>query len=129
MEVRLCVKAGTDISQIEAKYGEMSEPFPRIGEDENLVDYYLGCDGEEDEDGVDWLRYDEAVAFCGFCHGAIPDSIPWIMGNGDWAQSMICVRDFSNYAMAPEDVAERLRVSEIYWEARRKGEAVEECAA
>ena len=121
MEVGLCVKLYTDISQIEAQYGELSEPHLR-NDSEELVDYYFGDEEEEAEDG-EWLTYDEAVGFCGFCDGAIPDSIPWIMGNGEWAQSLIGRRDFSGYAMTIDEKAERLRVSEIYWDYRRKGEA------
>lgn len=124
MEVRLCVKLYTDISQIEAQFGELSEPHLR-NDSEELVDYYLGDEKEESEDGEngEWLTYDEAVGFCGFCDGAIPDSIPWIIGNGEWAQSLIGRRDFSSYAMTIDEKAEWVRVSEIYWEYRRKGEA------
>lgn len=118
MEVRLCVKNKTDISLVEAKFGKLSEAFLRNDEDD-LVDYYLG---DEDEDDSEWLTYEDAARFCGFCHGAIPESVPWIMDNGDWAQSLIGVCDFSRYAMAPEDKAERLKISEIYWEGRRIGE-------
>lgn len=117
MEVRICVKLYTDISQIEAQYGELSEPH--LGNDE--VGYYLG---HEDGDGDDeWLTYDDAVGFCGFCDGAIPDSTSCIMGNGEWAQSLIGRKDFSSCAMTIEDKSERLRVSEIYWDYHRKGEA------
>ena len=35
MEVRLCAKEGTDISVIEQVFGEMSEAFPRPGENED----------------------------------------------------------------------------------------------
>lgn len=126
MEVGLCVELYTDISRIEAQYGELSEPHSR-NDSKNLIDYYLGNEKEDDDEdegeGGEWLTYDEAVGFCGFCHGAIPDSIPWIIGNGEWAQSMIGRRDFSGSAMTIDDIAERLRVSEIYWDYRRKGEA------
>ena len=120
-QVRLTVKEGADVSAIEMEYGEMSGPYPRHDED-NLVDYYLG-DEDEDDDGIEWLKYDDAVAFCGFCDGAIPDSIPWIVENGDWAQGLIGCRDFSRYAMSEEEKVERLRVSGIYWDARRRGES------
>lgn len=120
MEVRLCVKSGTDVSLVEAEFGELSGPYP-WDDEEGLVDYYLGNEDEEDEESSEWLTHDDAVRFCGFCDGAIPESIPWIMGNGDWAQNLIGCRDFSRYAMAPEDKVERLRVSEIYWEGRNSG--------
>ena len=122
MEVRLCVKLYTDISQIEAQYGELSEPHLR-NDSEGSVDYYLGYEEADDDDSGEWLTYDEAVGFCGFCDGAIPDSIPWIMGNGEWAQSLIGRRDFSGYAMSIDEKTEWSRVSEIYWNYRRKGEA------
>ena len=123
MQVRLCVKLYTDISLVEAQYGELSEPHLRNNEDdEDLADYYFGYEEEDPEDG-EWLTHDEAVGFCGFCDGAIPDSTPWIMGNGEWAQSIIGRRDFSTYAMSIDDKAERLRVSEIYWDYRQKGKA------
>jgi hypothetical protein len=117
-QVRLTVKEGADVSAIEMEYGEMSGPYPRHDED-NLVDYYLG-DEDEDDDGIEWLKYDDAVSFCGFCDGVIPDSIPWIMGNGGWAQGMISRKDFSGFAMTPADKAECVRVSNIYWDARRR---------
>ena len=126
MEVRLCVKMYTDISLIEAEYGGLGEPYSR-NDEENLVDYYLGCDDEdddEDDDEGEWLTYDQTVGFCGFCDGAIPDSIPWIMGNGEWAQSMIARRDFSSCAMTINDKSERLRISEVYWDYRSKGAAL-----
>ena len=119
MEVRLCVKSETDVSLVEAEFGELSEPYSR-NDEEDSVDYYLGAE-EEDEEGVEWLTHDDAVRFCGFCDGAILESMPWIMGNGDWAQNLIGCRDFSGYAMAPADKVERLRVSEIYWEGRHSG--------
>ena len=120
MEVRLCVKLYTDISQIEDQFGELSEPHLR-NDGEDFVDYYLG-DDYEDADEDKWLTYDESIGFCGFCDGAIPDSIPWIMGNGEWAQSLIGCKDFSSYAMSIDEKAERLRVSEVYWDYHRRGE-------
>ena len=58
----------------------MSEAFSRPGENEdNLVDHYLGDDeDDEDDEGntFKWLEYDEAIAFCGFCYGAMPESTP-----------------------------------------------------
>jgi hypothetical protein len=120
MEVRLCVKEGTDIGLIEQVFGEMSEAFSRPGENEdNLVDHYLG-----DDEDFGWLEYDEAIAFCGFCYGAIPESTPWIGSNDDWAQGMISQTNFDRYAMSEEQKTERLRISSIYWGAQKEGEAV-----
>ena len=119
MEVRICVRLYTDISLIEAQYGELSEPHLR-NDGEDSVDYYLG--DEEGDDDHKWLTHDDAVRFCGFCDGAIPESSPWIMGNGEWAQSLIGLRDFSSYAMTIDEKTERLRISKIYWDYRRKGE-------
>lgn len=121
MEVRLCVKMGTDISLIESEFGEMGEAFPRNDEDDS-VDYYLGDYEDEDEDGVEWL-YDDCVKFCGYCCGAIPDSMPWIMGNGEWAQGLIGCMDFSSYAMTEEEKLARIKISEVYREWRLKGQA------
>ena len=123
MEVRLCVKRDTDISQIEDEFGELSEPQARNDDDEDLVDYYLGDDYENDDDDSKWITYDEAIGFCGFCDGAIPDSTPWIMGNGEWAQSLIGCKDFSRFSWTIEEKTERLRISEVYWDYHRKGEA------
>ena len=125
MEVRLCVKEGTDISVIEQVFGEMSEAFPRPGENEdNLVDHYLGDDEDDEGNTFKWLEYDEAISFCGFCYGAMPESTPWITGNGDWAQGMISQTNFDRYAMSEEQKTERLRISSIYWGAQKEGEAV-----
>jgi hypothetical protein len=124
MEVRLCVKEGTDISVIEQVFGEMSEASPRVCDE---IDYYLGGDeDDEDDEGntFEWLEHDEAIAFCGFCCGAIPESTPWIASNGNWQQGMISQKNFDRYAMSEEDKAERLRISSIYWGAQKEGEAV-----
>ena len=114
MECTLVVPHGTDISII-------GQEYPDIRNDEMHEEgdrYFIGKpDDDPDEDCGEWLTYDEAIKFCGFCEGAVPCADAVIDGNGEWAMSMLCRTDFSGYAGTVNDIAELKRRSDIWHEA------------
>ncbi len=118
MEVQLLVPKGTDISRIQDYYPDIWE---EEGYDDEFQSYWCGNSMQyTDDDDAEWLTYDEAVAFCGFCEELIKNAKAWIEGNGPWAQGMISRRDFSDFATTDEAKAEWKKTSDIYWAAHEK---------
>lgn len=126
MLVTLTVPSGTDVAVILDEYPDLIFDFD-FGEDDGS-DYFIGED-ETQEEGGEWLTLDEAIAFCGFAEGAIPEASTLISGNGGWAQGLLSQRDFSGYNWEPEYIAERQRNSAIWWEAYERGKAAREKAS
>lgn len=122
MEVDLYVPIGTDLTVIRSQYPDLCEDESPHESDE-FLQCWIGSADEDCEDGEDpWLTYDEAVDFCGFCEGAIPDALTMVEGNGGWAQSMLRRRDFSDYTGAHALDRERWkRNSDRYWAAFEMG--------
>lgn len=121
MDVQLFVPHGTEISVIRAEYGD-------IEQDRNEADgdtYWIGASmdekGNELDSADEWMTMADAVVFCGFCEGAIPEAQTLIEGNGGWAQGMISRRDFSDLAMSAEGKLSCKRISNRYWKAHRLG--------
>lgn len=103
----------------------IQKEYPDIWEDDfddENAEWYIGQSAEDDEDdGTEWLNYEDAVEFCGFCEGAVENAYAQIDGNGPWAQGMIRCRDFSGYAFREEDKRRRKATSDRYWEAHKRG--------
>lgn len=122
MECTLVVPHGTDISIIEREYPDICND--ELHEEGDV--YFIGkpSDEEPDEDddeAGEWLDYDEAIEFCGFCEGAIEGADAVIDGNGPWAMGMLCHRDFTGYSATESEVAELKRRSDLWWAAHERG--------
>ena len=120
MEVRITVPHGTDISIIESEY-------PDIYQDDRDIDgediYFIGEPPSDDEDdGNDWLTYNEAIECCGFAEGAVTEAIALIEGNGEWAQGMLRRKNFSGFAATDEDKKRWKCNSELWHSAFERGE-------
>lgn len=118
MEVDLYVPIGTDLTVIRSHYPGLCEDESPHKDDDALQCWIGSSDSEEDGE---WLTYDEAVEFCGFCEGAIPDASTMIEGNGGWSQSMIRRRDFSDMAVPHSTKALWKKDSDRYWAAHERG--------
>jgi len=121
MECTLVVSHGTDISAIKREYPGLC--CYEINEDGDV--YYIGKPSDEepsegDDDSGEWLDYDEAVTFCGYCEGCIEEADACIDGNGPWAQGQLRGTDFS-YLKDAGDRAERERCSALWHEAFERG--------
>jgi hypothetical protein len=122
MECTLVVPHKTDISIIEREYPDICND--EIHEDGDR--YFIGKPNEQEPDFVEgesdeWLTYDEAIAFCGYCEGSIDGADAVIDGNGEWAMSMLCRTDFTGYAGTTCDIAAMQRCSNIWNEAFERG--------
>ena len=125
MEVALYVPKDTDLSVVLAEYPDLCDEEP---EEDEILEYWIGS-SEECDDGDEWLTHDDAVEFCGFCEGAIPDAETMIGGNGGWAQSMMRQRDFSRYAVRDEQKQIWTATSDRYWAAHERGKQAAKMAA
>lgn len=126
MEVAICLPLGSDEKLLMTEYVDAHE---EDGYDDHRRFWIGRSSDEEDEEGeAEWLDYDEAVKVCGFVEGAYEGSNCLIEGNGPWAQGMISRRDFSTLAIRPSEKRERKRVSNLYWEAHKRGKAVAQLA-
>jgi len=122
MECILVVPHKTDISIIEREYPDLCNDEMHEEGDR----YFIGKPSDEepdeaDEESGEWLTYDEAVEFCGFSEGAIPDADAVIDGNGEWAMGMLTRTDFSGLATDDATKLEYKRRSDIWHEAFERG--------
>jgi hypothetical protein len=115
MECTLVVPHGTNVGKIEMEYPDLHNDD--IHEEGDR--YFIGRPTEEGENEEDseWMDHDEAIAFCGFCEGAIAEAEAVIDGNGGWAMGMLQRTDFSGH----EDAPELERRSGIWHEAFERG--------
>lgn len=121
VEVALYVPKGTDLSVVLAEYPDLWADESPYEEDETL-EYWIGSSVDDSDDGDEWLTYDDAVEFCGFCEGAIEDAETMIEGNGGWAQSMLRKKDFGNYpTVSDATLRDWKNDSDRYWVAFERG--------
>lgn len=132
MQIHIFAPATTDKRLLAA----LETHFPDIHEDSwdasEGFDYYLGKssdDDVEDDDGKpqheSWLTHEDAIEYCGFAEGLIPDAIATIEGNGSWAQGMLRQGgNFENYAFSDAERADRIRAHGIWQKGHAAGKAL-----
>lgn len=114
MQVQLNVKKGSAMAAIHKTYSDLDW-------DDEYETWFIGDSSDEKRD-YEWMTYNEAVEFCGFCEGANPTASVMIEGNGGWAQSMISRRDFSGLAISEAEKRSYKRTSNRFWRAYKRGQ-------
>lgn len=117
------------MSVLEAEYPDLYLD----GDIDDFTQYFIGksddgLTGAEAREARSFLTYTQAVAFCGFCEGAIPESDTLIEGNGPWAQGMLSREDFSDLVCSVKEKSSYRRRSKLWWAAKKRGEKARHCA-
>lgn len=118
MEVRFFLPKKAKLGVVEKEYPDLYEDGDEQHDD---LSYFVGKSMEE-KNSRDFLTYQQAVECCGFVEGAITGAECGIEGNGEWAMGMIRAKDFSGYAVSPQQKAAWKRRSNSYWNAFHRGE-------
>lgn len=118
MEVQIFVPEKTNIGILEKEYPDIYDDGDEKHDD---LSYFVGKSMDEQE-GRDFLTYQQAVECCGFTEGAIPGTECVIEGNGDWAMGMIRRKDFSGLAVSQQQKSAWKRRSNTYWRAHKHGQ-------